>query len=134
MKSNLLLRWRDSWRESTLSTYVPVVGEDAARWQWRANEMHIWFSAFMIISVFPTVALALSEMKLAAWIYFGITFPLAISFVLARFIFRHRFFRSATKTLGVAVNFLHPVEARRDRYEDWCRDRDIEPLTRRTVE
>lgn len=99
--------------------------------QWRANEMHIFFSTLMAVSVVPTVAFALAGWKVVAWAYFIPTFGVASVFLGARLWYRHRFFQTASRVLGISVNFLHPVDVRVDRYENWCRDRGIVPLNDR---
>jgi len=128
---NPVSQWRSSWRETTLSIFTPAVGEKAAWWQWRANEMHIWFSVFMLISVLPTVVLAIAGVGRVAWIYFAPTFALSLCFLVARFVFRHRYFHTASETLGVSLNFLNPIEVRSGKYEEWCRSHGIVPLTER---
>ena len=99
--------YKSRWRSETLGVFTPAVGAEAARNQWRANEMHIYFSIGMVVSVFPTVALALTGFSLLAWIWFIPTFLLTNCFLLLRFVFRHRFFAAASTTLGCRLDLLH---------------------------
>jgi len=99
--------------------------------QWRANEMHIWFSVWMLISVLPTVVFAIAGLRTAAWIYFLPTFAVALSFMVRRYFFRHRYFRSAGQALGISANFLRPIEVRPGKHEAWCQKHGVVPLSQR---
>ena len=125
------MTWKDQWGAETLRLYVPTVGDEAARYQRRSNFMHIYFSTTMAMSVVLAVPLALAGLKLAAWVCFVPLFAIAMASMLGRFWFRHRYFQSASRALGVRVNFLRPVDVRPERYEQWCARNDISPLAER---
>ena len=123
--------WLTEWRGRTYAAYEPIVGPDAAEQQCRANDMHVYFSMFLALSVLVSVPIGWLGYPTAALAVFWPIFAVACSCILRRLWYGHRRNEEATYALGTVVDIWSPVPITPERHERWCEKRGITPLAKR---